>query len=100
LPLNANQVYRASLIVESVGDSDHFRVSVTYDPPIPELGLLTEFDPIPTSYGVVSNLVPIILAENPIDLGQNDESEHDSGLDASDNVVDLFPTLPTTDTVN
>ena len=89
MPLNANQVYRASLIVESVGDSDHFRVSVTYDPPIPELELTTEFDPIPTSYGVVSNLIPIILSENPIDLGQNDS---DNLVDAGyDNVVAMFP---------
>lgn len=87
MPINPNQVYRASLVVESVGDSGHFRVQVTYDPPLSELDLQSENDLIPTSFGVVSNLVPIILAENPLDLGE-DDTPVDGG---EDNVVSLFP---------
>ena len=97
MPINPDQIYRAHLVVESVGNSDHFRVAVTYDPPVTELGLTTEFDAIPTSYGIVSGLIPYILSENSIDIGQNDEPV-DGGEDAihTDNVVSMFPQSDTT----
>ncbi len=92
MPINPDQVYTATLSVESVGDSGHFRMQVTYDPPIPELGLTGDpNEAIPAAYSVVSNLVPIVLADNPVDLGQNDDEDTEVDAGYEDNVVSLFP---------
>ena len=96
MPINPDQIYRAHLVVESVGNSDHFRVAVTYDPPVTELDITSEFDPIPTSFGIVSGLVPHILGEHSIDLDASDVEEEIPGENPVDNVVSLFPHSETT----
>jgi hypothetical protein len=98
MPINPDQIYRAHLVVESVGNSDHFRVAVTYDPPVTELNITSEFDAIPTSFGIVSGLIPHILGEHSIDLDATTDNDDVEALpgETVDNVVSLFPHSDTT----